>query len=114
MRNGRISGLGNRNDGDDVIYDVEEGQRGVSDICSFHGYRTTPTFANDVGVTTKEGLHDALVFVEVLQMFECLLERHEVAWKHSAVEAERIGTSINRPDDKANASLLSSSLRAAE
>ena len=44
MRNGRISGPGNRNDGDDVICDVEDRQRGVSDICSFHGYRTTAHF----------------------------------------------------------------------
>ena len=73
-----------------------------------------PTFANDAGATTKEGLHDALEFVEALQMFECLLESHEVAWKCDAVEAEGIGTSISRSDDKANASLLSSSLRAAE
>ena len=73
-----------------------------------------PTFANDVGVTTKEGLHDALEFVEVLQMFDCLLESHEVAWKYGVVEAEGIGTSISLPDDKAIASLLSSNLRAAE
>lgn len=73
-----------------------------------------PTFANDVGVTTKEGLHDALESVEVLQTFECLLESREVALKYGVVEAEGTGTSISRPDDKANASLLASNLRAAE
>ena len=73
-----------------------------------------PTFANEVGVTAAEGLHDALVFVEVLQMGECVLERRELACKYGVVEAEGMGTSISRPDDNANASLLSSSHRAAE
>lgn len=61
-----------------------------------------------------EGLHDTLEFVEVLQMGECVLERRELACKCGVVEAEGMGTSISRPDDNANASLLSSSHRAAE
>lgn len=58
-----------------------------------------------------------VAFVEPLQVFECVvLARLEVACKDDAVESVGVGmgTSICRPDDKANASLLSSSRRAAE
>jgi len=62
-------------------------------------------------------MHDAVEFVEALQLVEGALARHEVARKYDGVEPVTVGgatTSISRPDDKTNASLLSSSRRAAE
>jgi hypothetical protein len=115
MRNGRSrkSGSGNHNDDDDVIYGVGRGKGGSVTFARSTVIVRRLTFANGVGDTEREGV----VFVEVLQVFECVvLARLEVACKYDAVEPVGVGmgTSISRPDDKANASLLSSSHRAAE
>ena len=129
MRSGRISGSGNSNDdegdegddGDDeddedVTYDVDKARGSVTSARSTLIVRR-PTSDNEVGVTASSRIHDAVVFVGALQVSECVLVRLEVARQYDAVAvavAVGMGTSICRPDDKTNASLLSSSRRAAE
>jgi hypothetical protein len=113
-----MSDPGSRIDEADVIYDAGKGAKGGSVTSAARStviVRRPTFFVNEVGVTATEGLHDALEFVEALQLFECALARHEVAREHDVVEtAAGMGTSIMRPDDQTNASLLSSSRREAE
>ena len=128
MRSGRISGSGKSNDdegddkdddGDDdgdVTYGVDKARGSVTFARSTVIVRR-PTSDNEVGVTASEGIHDAVEVVEALQVSESVLVRLEVARQYDAVAvavAVAMGTSICRPEDKTNASLLSSSRRAAE
>jgi len=75
------------------------------------------TFSDEAEAMARKGVHDTLGFVEVLLMFECGLARREVApatRENGVVEAVRMGTSIRRPNNQDNASLLSSSRLATE